>query len=213
MTLTLYKMSAFCGAIINVHLLICMYIPVSSYACSAGYSGPDCSIPCSYPNYGVGCQFKCVCGLKICSHILGCQKIIGSSTCSAGYFGPTCSLPCRYPNYGVKCQFKCVCDMENCSHITGCQNSNNSIETNTTFSPLEGKTWPGVINNTITDGPDCLSIGTNTSKSANQEAMKIAIWSMTFLTFVFLAIYFKLNRKKSLETANLKTTIFYVMKS
>ena len=49
-------------------------------ACSAGYSGPDCSIPSSYPNYGVGCQFKCVCGLKICSHILGCQKIIGSSS-------------------------------------------------------------------------------------------------------------------------------------
>ena len=31
MTLTLYKMSAFCGTIMNVHLLICMYIPVSSY--------------------------------------------------------------------------------------------------------------------------------------------------------------------------------------
>ncbi|XP_078328059.1 uncharacterized protein LOC144623503 isoform X2 [Crassostrea virginica] len=148
-------MSVFCGTIINVHLLICMYIPVSSYACSTGY------------------------------------------------FGPNCSLPCRHPNYGDECQFECVCGMKNCNHITGCQHSNDSMETNTTLIPLEGRTSPFVLNDTTDDGSDCLSIGTNTSKSANQEAMKITIWSMTFLTFVLLAIYFKLSRKKSLKTADL----------
>ena len=43
-------------------------------ACSAGYFGPNCSLPCRYPNYGVECQFECVCDMENCSHITGCQN-------------------------------------------------------------------------------------------------------------------------------------------
>ena len=50
---------------INYHVLI--------VACLAGYFGPKC-LPCHYPYYGVGCQFECVCDMKNCSHITGCQS-------------------------------------------------------------------------------------------------------------------------------------------
>nr|XP_022294781.1 protein draper-like [Crassostrea virginica] len=43
-------------------------------ACPVGYFSPNCSLPCRYPNYGAGCQLKCVCETKNCSHITGCQN-------------------------------------------------------------------------------------------------------------------------------------------
>ena len=50
-------------------------------ACSVGYFGPNCSLPCRYPNYGLGCQLKCNCEREHCNHITGCQNSsITSST-------------------------------------------------------------------------------------------------------------------------------------
>ena len=42
--------------------------------CSAGYFGPNCSLPCRFPNYGVGCQLECGCGNESCNHITGCHN-------------------------------------------------------------------------------------------------------------------------------------------
>ena len=48
----------------------------------------------------------------------------------------------------------------------------------------------------------CSSMRTNTNTSAKQKVMKITIWTMVSLSLVFVTIYFKLNTKKTLETAN-----------
>nr|XP_022296706.1 cell death abnormality protein 1-like isoform X1 [Crassostrea virginica] len=46
-------------------------------ACQTGYFGPNCSLPCRYPNYGLQCQFECKCEQKqYCNHITGCQSTI-----------------------------------------------------------------------------------------------------------------------------------------
>nr|XP_022295496.1 uncharacterized protein LOC111105473 [Crassostrea virginica] len=119
---------------------------------------------------------------KIQSAIKRTQLVSEQSTvnnaCPVGYFSPNCSLPCRYPNYGAGCQLKCVCEIKNCSHITGCQNSS-----------------LGVLS-------CCSTMRTKRNTSAKQEAMKITIWTMVSLSLVFVTIYFKLNTKKTLETAN-----------
>nr|XP_022294783.1 uncharacterized protein LOC111104905 [Crassostrea virginica] len=44
-------------------------------ACQSGYFGPNCSLPCRYPNYGLQCQLECKCKQEQnCNHITGCQK-------------------------------------------------------------------------------------------------------------------------------------------
>ncbi|XP_052704479.1 uncharacterized protein LOC128180412 isoform X3 [Crassostrea angulata] len=41
--------------------------------CPAGYLGPNCTIPCDPPGYGVGCQFTCACkGSETCHPSFGC---------------------------------------------------------------------------------------------------------------------------------------------
>nr|XP_034328498.1 uncharacterized protein LOC105345043 isoform X2 [Crassostrea gigas] len=41
--------------------------------CPAGYLGPNCTIPCDPPGYGVGCQFACACeGSETCHPSFGC---------------------------------------------------------------------------------------------------------------------------------------------
>ncbi|XP_034328498.2 uncharacterized protein [Magallana gigas] len=41
--------------------------------CPAGYLGPNCTIPCDPPGYGVGCQFTCACkGSETCHPSIGC---------------------------------------------------------------------------------------------------------------------------------------------
>lgn len=50
-------------------------------ACSVGYFGPNCSLSCRYPNYGLGCQLNCNCETEHCNHITGCQtSSIAAST-------------------------------------------------------------------------------------------------------------------------------------
>ncbi|XP_048768805.2 uncharacterized protein LOC125675318 [Ostrea edulis] len=41
--------------------------------CDTGYYGPNCSLSCRYPNYGVDCQNECKCVQDLCNHISGCD--------------------------------------------------------------------------------------------------------------------------------------------
>nr|XP_022302782.1 uncharacterized protein LOC111110534 isoform X1 [Crassostrea virginica] len=44
-------------------------------ACLAGYFGPNCSLSCRPPNYGLQCQLECKCKKEEqCNHIAGCQS-------------------------------------------------------------------------------------------------------------------------------------------
>nr|XP_022294264.1 tyrosine-protein kinase receptor Tie-2-like [Crassostrea virginica] len=167
----------------NVHLLIYMYVPVSIYACSAGYFGPNCSLPCRYPSYGVGCQFKCVCGMEKCKHITGCHS-------SNSKENRTMITPSE----------------ERTSHVVMDYTFNDGLKNSTMLTPSEERTPHAVIDDTINDGlgvlSGCSSMRTKTNTSAKQEAMKITIWTMVSLSLVFVTIYFKLNKKKTSETAN-----------
>lgn len=61
-----------------------MFIPSAFLACQSGYFGPNCSLPCRYPNYGLQCQLECKCKQEQnCNHITGCQS---TSTCIYYYF-------------------------------------------------------------------------------------------------------------------------------
>nr|XP_022294538.1 platelet endothelial aggregation receptor 1-like [Crassostrea virginica] len=85
--------------------------------CALGYQGPKCTLPCRYPNYGIGCQQKCDCESKNCNPLSGCFE---SPECEAGFIGPHCSHPCIYPYHGKECKHKCYCDERICNHVTGC---------------------------------------------------------------------------------------------
>lgn len=56
---------------------------------SAGWRGPDCSIPCSEGTWGPGCNATCHCanGAK-------CSPADGSCACTAGWQGARCDQPC-----------------------------------------------------------------------------------------------------------------------
>ena len=41
--------------------------------CGPEYSGPNCTILCSYPTYGDECQGICACDKKTCDISTGCR--------------------------------------------------------------------------------------------------------------------------------------------
>lgn len=51
--------------LILLHLLL---------ACLSGYYGPNCTLPCRFPNYGTECQLKCDCDEQQCNHTIGCRS-------------------------------------------------------------------------------------------------------------------------------------------
>ncbi|XP_078315065.1 uncharacterized protein LOC111102945 isoform X2 [Crassostrea virginica] len=77
---------------------------------------------------------------------------------------------------------------------------NNGLKKSTMLTSSEERSSPAVLNDGVRSG--CSSMRTNTNTSAKQEAMKITIWTMVSISLVFVTIYFKLNTKKTLETAN-----------
>ncbi|XP_022295661.2 uncharacterized protein LOC111105593 isoform X2 [Crassostrea virginica] len=44
----------------------------SADGCPVGLFGPNCSLPCRYPNYGLECQMECNCTDEVCHHATGC---------------------------------------------------------------------------------------------------------------------------------------------
>nr|XP_022291039.1 platelet endothelial aggregation receptor 1-like [Crassostrea virginica] len=40
--------------------------------CIPGYFGPNCTLPCRFPNYGLLCQSACACNETDCNHRTGC---------------------------------------------------------------------------------------------------------------------------------------------
>nr|XP_022291608.1 uncharacterized protein LOC111102945 [Crassostrea virginica] len=152
-------------------------MPVSSYECSAGYFGPNCSLPCRFPNYGVGCQLECGCGNETCNHITGCH----SSNLKEN---STMQTPSE----------------ERTSPVVIDDTINNGLKKSTMLTSSEERSSPAVLNDGVRSG--CSSMRTNTNTSAKQEAMKITIWTMVSISLVFVTVYLKLNTKKTLETAN-----------
>nr|XP_034330968.1 protein draper-like [Crassostrea gigas] len=43
-------------------------------ACSVGFYGSSCNIPCRYPSFGFYCQSKCICSEENCNHVVGCNE-------------------------------------------------------------------------------------------------------------------------------------------
>ena len=52
-------------------MFLLIYISIS-IECGDGYHGPNCIIPCRYPNYGRECQEKCHCQENTCNFVTGC---------------------------------------------------------------------------------------------------------------------------------------------
>nr|XP_022294583.1 protein draper-like [Crassostrea virginica] len=146
-------------------------------ACSLGYFGQDCSLPCRFPGYGSGCQMACNCEKEHCNHITGCRN----STCSVGYFGPNCSLSCRSPNYGLGCQLSCNCEREHCTHIIGCQNATSDSRATTGSTSSFG----------------CPFTTMNGRKSSHQRSILIAIYVMTTLSVSLIIVYVRLRMKSN----------------
>lgn len=47
--------------------------------CISGYGAVNCSSPCPYPYYGVGCQRTCNCSRNLCDVSMGCiDGIVGN---------------------------------------------------------------------------------------------------------------------------------------
>lgn len=45
-------------------------------ACTPGCIGPNCTVICRYPGYGVRCQSECTCVEEQCDPITGCGSIL-----------------------------------------------------------------------------------------------------------------------------------------
>lgn len=43
-----------------------------------GYTGPNCTTRCLYPEYGQGCQSVCKCTKKDCNYVYGCKNTTGN---------------------------------------------------------------------------------------------------------------------------------------
>ncbi|XP_052711734.1 multiple epidermal growth factor-like domains protein 11 isoform X1 [Crassostrea angulata] len=43
-------------------------------ACSVGFFGSSCDIPCRYPSFGFHFQSECICSEENCNHIVGCNE-------------------------------------------------------------------------------------------------------------------------------------------
>lgn len=46
----------------------------TNLACLSGYFGMNCSSPCAYPHYDLGCQNTCYCNIPDCNYVTGCQE-------------------------------------------------------------------------------------------------------------------------------------------
>nr|XP_022295662.1 uncharacterized protein LOC111105593 isoform X2 [Crassostrea virginica] len=46
----------------------------SADGCPVGLFGPNCSLSCRHPNYGLDCQMECFCSKKLCDHATGCPS-------------------------------------------------------------------------------------------------------------------------------------------
>lgn len=90
-----------------------------SYRCADGYTGRNCHLQCTYPEYGHRCRKICSCSPLSCHHINGCPP--PAERCQAGFFGRNCEFECLYPRYGFGCQRTCACSRKRCNTSTGCQ--------------------------------------------------------------------------------------------
>lgn len=48
---------------------------ISFLDCPSGYLGPFCRDRCRYPNYGIECQYECLCEEQYCNHVTGCLTL------------------------------------------------------------------------------------------------------------------------------------------
>ncbi|XP_062566014.1 multiple epidermal growth factor-like domains protein 10 [Saccostrea cucullata] len=129
--------------------------------CSVGYFGPECELPCRYPNYGDGCQSACLCVQQLCDHINGCKE------CPLGFVGESCQRNCSYPHYGENCKSECKCREEQCDFVTGCGGEGNEMFYN------EGRE------------DNC----TSTGRYRNSNALLSSIIALSFIAFIQFIFY------------------------
>lgn len=53
--------------------------------CPIGFYGPNCSKPCRFPNYGLGCQRMCRCNESDCNNIIGCTVGMDTTVVTESY--------------------------------------------------------------------------------------------------------------------------------
>lgn len=61
--------------------------------CNPGYTGENCSTPCPYPYYGVGCQRTCKCSKNKCNMYTGCM-VVTTSNSTFLYHNNMLTSPC-----------------------------------------------------------------------------------------------------------------------
>ncbi|NWZ58543.1 PEAR1 protein, partial [Haliaeetus albicilla] len=77
---------------------------------SAGWHGPDCSMPCPAGTWGPSCNRSCE-----CAHGAACDPQSGTCSCPPGWQGPHCLQPCPNGTFGASCGQRC-----DCAHADGC---------------------------------------------------------------------------------------------
>lgn len=60
--------------------------------CTIGYLGINCTDKCPYPAYGLKCQKRCNCGIKVCDHVSGCSVEHGKFENFDSIFNLLCSI-------------------------------------------------------------------------------------------------------------------------
>ena len=59
----------------TIHISKCRHIlKINISECIPGYFGPNCTLPCRFPNYGLLCQKACTCNETDCNHRTGCPS-------------------------------------------------------------------------------------------------------------------------------------------
>lgn len=82
--------------------------------CDPGWTGSNCTDPCSDGFYGTNCEQVCD-----CKDGSSCNKENGICSCPAGFYGQSCDQPCPSGLYGINCLNTCLCKNGECNKRTG----------------------------------------------------------------------------------------------
>lgn len=59
---------------IKKKILVTSHWHILAAVCQAGFTGKYCEEQCKFPNYGYGCQQRCLCPKTSCDLVHGCSK-------------------------------------------------------------------------------------------------------------------------------------------
>ncbi|XP_078321840.1 uncharacterized protein LOC111110827 isoform X2 [Crassostrea virginica] len=74
------------NAVLDSHgIILWVNVYFSLAACTIGYIGINCKLPCRYPSYGRLCQSACDCVVTYCDHIYGCKNPVDENSTTPLY--------------------------------------------------------------------------------------------------------------------------------